>query len=1199
MPKKLNISSNERVDLVDFNRASAEYTQESLNFDRQKLLQARRSLVSGGFRIEIADQVANPGQFTIYNGVGIDRDGNILNNEQQIDDARTLTLSGVGTAFYIEVEFVETQSDVDGRAFWDPTFSGNTPPGKEFSISVATRLTPDWQLTTPPSTSDFDIVANVSSNRIPIAVLTTNGSNQISGFTAVNISTVLEEDAGSADTVIRVLDSTLFPTTGTLTVDGVSRSITANDRANGLITISAGIGTAKPAGSIVVETGVTAAFVPMSTDPSPVTGAAGDEDRRRRVFAGDEVRGSALSANPEDGAARSDLMIQSLKDHVDYLAAQMRELKFGSLRSDETSTAPPSSFTSTRHYDAAGSVTGARAFAVSIGDGTNSYGDYNNSVLTTALNAAHDALDASDGGSIFVKKGTYTWGTVAFETDRPTYVVFEEGVVFTAGTYTNFAINVSTADPVKVFGFPAPPATVDACVVTSGVTALYLTFEECYLRLELSGTGTNSSLVARDCILEGSSLVEAIDITFDTAGDKVVFENCNIRYNDTVADTNIYLVSHDFQNTLFSNCVFDIAYNTATTRGFVVSTASAAGNVTFRDCEFMDTNTGKANNPFDLVGGGKVTFDSCVFDVQWDTAAASTPARTLLELATDDAVIKHCNFAAIATNTIGNTSAGNEGHIVYLSNCRGVIDGNIFGLEANSADIPHYVSQVTVYGGNWAGTSIVNNTFSTFYKAISSILNSASVNVSNNRFKVNTNVANATKSSYGVYIDESEGFTVAGNFFEMFLLDGTGTLECKAIYVSDTEEHTITGNTIKLKTDIDDCIAIHIAPTGGTETRSLISGNSIQLETSNGANTSPTVGIWLDVNAGLSSFVTISSNRMWLYTTGLGSLVGINQPGADLAGTNSGSTITGNNISLLSDSSVNDASGIRIIGNQTLISDNMVVIAGDSSATPSTLSFGIYAYGSDISISNNTVKSDDLGCNSSIFMEAFASTGNLKIDGNTIDHHGNSPAIGFLNNNTNIHLASISNNNIRWAGSGAYSSYTGTGVGTTNPMVGIGIYSGIYVVRTIQVANNNIHVETAPTGSRNWQAIRFSSGASNFRSIVLSSNCIVGPNSSQLFGADANPIRIDGCHYASIIGNSIYEWSISVTGYSMIKIISGVSSSVVGNTMDAWGTPSEASISLGSLSGGCVVGNVDRDGDGTISGGSNIILDSGTYNKLV
>ena len=65
MPKKVNVSSNQRIDLDDFTRAASDYTQESGNFSRERLLLSNNSLVSGGFRIEISDQVASPGEFTI------------------------------------------------------------------------------------------------------------------------------------------------------------------------------------------------------------------------------------------------------------------------------------------------------------------------------------------------------------------------------------------------------------------------------------------------------------------------------------------------------------------------------------------------------------------------------------------------------------------------------------------------------------------------------------------------------------------------------------------------------------------------------------------------------------------------------------------------------------------------------------------------------------------------------------------------------------------------------------------------------------------------------------------------------------------------------------------------------------------------------------------------------------------------------
>lgn len=631
MPKKLNISSNERIDLDDFNRASADYTQESDNFERQKLVQARRSLVDAGFRIEVSNQTSSPGEFTVYNGVALDRSGNFLNNEQQINDARTLTLTGTGTSFYVEIEFVEEESDVNSRAFWDPTFSPANPPGKEFNLNVATRVAPDWQIVSPVSTTGFDVDSNVNSVKIPIAILYTNVSNEIEGFTAVNVASVLEEDILAATTEFRVLDSTLFPSSsataslgfGTASVEVVN--ITGNDRANGIITISPGTTNPHSAGAILKETGAPT-WLPEDTDAVPVAPAAGDSaDQRRGLFAGDELRGSALSASAQDVSARSDLAVQSLKDHIDFLSSQIRELKFGNLRSDVDSGLPPSSFASTRYYDPAGGVAGARTRTVTVGDGVTSFGDLNTTTddLGTILQEAHDGLDATNGGSVFVKTGDYTW-SAAFTTDRPIEVVFDKGALFSS--VSNFTITVSTADSFVLRNFPSPPGGSDP-VYLSGNSSRDIELENCHLRMNVNLGGRE--LYARGCTFEGTSVHSACAITSTTAvgTSNYIFDDCSFTI-DAATQVGVYLyLAGDL---IFRACRF------FSERGRVLQ-LQQCDNIVFEDCTFESGDGAPTNGPqlmtvysTETSQEKPIVFRNCRA-VVGDSSVAGTPVWSILE----------------------------------------------------------------------------------------------------------------------------------------------------------------------------------------------------------------------------------------------------------------------------------------------------------------------------------------------------------------------------------------------------------------------------------------------------------------------------------------------------------------------------------------------------------------------------------------
>jgi hypothetical protein len=674
MPKKLNISSNERIDIDDFNRASSDYTQESDNFERQKLVQTRRSLVASGFRIEISNQATSPGQFTIYNGAALDRSGNILNNEQQINDARTLTLTGTGTSFYVEIEFVEGESDVNSRAFWDPTFSPANPPGKEFSLSVATRIAPDWQVVSPVSTTGFDVDADVNSVKIPIAILYTNVSNEIEGFTAVNISSVMEEDIPAAPSTLelKVLDSTLFPSSaataslgfGTANVETVT--ITANDRANGIITISPGTIKDHNAGAILKVDGAPT-YLPQDTDAVPAAPAATTSaDQRRGLFAGDELRGSALSASAQDADARSDLAVQSLKDHIDFLAAQIRELKFGNLRSDIDGGLPPSSFSSTRHYDAAGSVTGARTRTITIGDGVISFGDLNTTVddLSTVLQAAHDALNATNGGSVFVKTGNYTWNTTTIATDRPIEIVFEIGALISSPP-GNFSILVTTADPIVIKNFPSPPSG-DPCIL-QGTSSRDIKLENCHFRLHIVG-GATREFYARSCTFSESSDPACLisdtfgyesnytfdDCTFsnDSATSSclrlfnavnVLFRNCSV-FNETgeVVDIDGGGFDPGCDGVVFEDCTFTSGGGSPTNGQQLVAvtglhtTGQQVKPIVFRNCSAVVGESSVAGSPlhsiFEFGGtqdfGGKIWVEVDGFHIEYE-AATMTPRAVL------------------------------------------------------------------------------------------------------------------------------------------------------------------------------------------------------------------------------------------------------------------------------------------------------------------------------------------------------------------------------------------------------------------------------------------------------------------------------------------------------------------------------------------------------------------------------------------
>lgn len=1152
MPKKLNISSNERVDLEDFNRASAGYTQESDNFDRQKLLLSGRSLVSSGFRIEISDQATSPGEFTIYNGVAVDKSGNLLNNEQQVADARTITLSGAGLDFYIEIEFVETESDVDARAFWDPTFSGNNPPGKEFSLNVATRLTPDWQVVQPVSTSDFDIVTTgASSTKIPVAVLTTNGSNEITGFTAVNASTTLEEDAGAADLTLRVVDSTVFPTTGTATVGGTSVNITANDRANGILTISPAMGVARQAGAVVVETGVTAAFVPQSDVAAPPTGNVGDADRRRRLFAGDETRGSAMSADPEDAAARADVNVAGLKDYVDFLAAQIRELKFGSLRTDETSTLPPSTFTSTRHYDSAGSVTGARAHSITIGDGVSSFGDLNTDTddLGTVVGQAHAALDATNGGSVFIKKGTYVWDSVV-NSDRPLTVEFEQGCVFGAGSYNSVFFSPSDADKLTVINAPDASAQISPYALVSTLVTADAAYElvDCYTGYLSLADGNN--VTVRNCVVTGTATNPPISLPNSpaTSAASLVVRDSTIRYSGTASLTTA-MVTGILSNCTFEDCVFDSALDVANGCGKYMEHSLNSVDLTnfrVRRCSFSSTQTGAVRGAFDFdlstATMSNVLFDEITVDPTWSGTVSTDLERSLMwfEGGTfDNVTISNSDFSTV--DTINSTTEADQGRIISITDATGgfgqglKIVGNTFGRTgAWTASVITHIYINETFGGRNRPNEIRANRFYDFNR--------------------------------GIYLEEGS-IKVVDNVF--YSSPSAGTTDIIAIASSSAQGKELNVVANKITIDGDTSVSKNAFGITFEDIRTVISNNHFEMQCVSGVNaaiadTATITGGVISDNYILSRVETAGTSVYGMYFTALSM--------GDLA-------ITGNSMLVVTNGSASDVCvGIRHSGSSgtsnCTISNNIIEV---SQIIDDAYCHGIWlteAYGT--TISGNTVDVGFSGTDHIIGYYLEDTANGVVLDGNIFRCQGTAQTATsyfgtgiWLSATTGATLDNnvVSNNYIEMRGEiiNGIALLGGTSTAKGNVISGNSIInggdkptaggsfpygaSGIYVRNfnttdgssSFHIVGNSIVEESVDSAADNLRSgIYCDSGTTNHGAILnISGNAIVGEANfdRQQGGTDqGGAIFVDDAHSVVVQGNMIHGWSSTSTSAANIKI---------------------------------------------------------------
>jgi len=115
MPKRVNVLPNQRIDVVDFKASTETFANESDKLRWESFIQDNLPRVSDGFRVEVSGLT-----LTVFNGLAFDRDGEIVVNETDDSAQRSVTLASTNATYYVEVEFVTSEGDVDSRAFWDP-----------------------------------------------------------------------------------------------------------------------------------------------------------------------------------------------------------------------------------------------------------------------------------------------------------------------------------------------------------------------------------------------------------------------------------------------------------------------------------------------------------------------------------------------------------------------------------------------------------------------------------------------------------------------------------------------------------------------------------------------------------------------------------------------------------------------------------------------------------------------------------------------------------------------------------------------------------------------------------------------------------------------------------------------------------------------------------------------------------------------
>lgn len=592
MPKNVPLRPNGRIDIPDLNAKTTDYTQAADKQLLELLISDNRVNVVEGFRVQIADQGTFPGLFTVVNGFAVNRDGQVVNNEDDVNATRSATLLADST-YYVEVEYLETDSDVAPRAHWDSTYDNGDDPsgdprpdGHEFATNVATRTTPDWQIVSPISTSGFAIESDPDSNRIPVAVLTLS-AGVLSTGDASPLKTVLAVSQNSGANSLQFFDTRAMPDAFTLTLHpgGANEedvTVTSNDRENGILTFSAPTVEDHTMGENAVVGGVAPAdFLDEKT--TPALPGSGTQDARPRLFQADEDRGFALGVSPTDPdfAVKSDAQITNLQRHVDFIAAELRALKFGSASTDlvgnkgqatEFAEAP-------RYFDYATSVMGAKTNTVSVGDGINSWGDFNSTQSGTARDAIVAAIAAvPTGGIVYIKKGTYTMSTAIT-------VAKDVRFIGDGAWLDETELRATGSNSVFSFASGAGRITLEDISVTNSGSATY----------SIVWASGNAILDASRCVIEGIS-----------AKDRCSFSNCIINANtsgiravnlDTVSDVRF---EHCFIHNQNSGSPYRCVY------------ANDSERITFVNCHF--TGAGASADLLFLTATSNVTFVECVFD---------------------------------------------------------------------------------------------------------------------------------------------------------------------------------------------------------------------------------------------------------------------------------------------------------------------------------------------------------------------------------------------------------------------------------------------------------------------------------------------------------------------------------------------------------------------------------------------------------
>ena len=287
MPKELNVSPNQRIDLEDFEYGTRTFTVDSLRAHVTRLMAGgyRGGFVLEGFRVEISSTLTEM-SVNVTNGIALDRTGRLVTFEEGnyfLNNplaTKNVALLEASNSNYLMIEYTLANEDGQERAFWDPTYpaapvtdsGGDTvpmPKGKEFDLSVVTRKAQSWTPVISPT--GFEDSADPNKIRIPVAIIPidTGGPsvNLVNGTdTKYPTTSITEKPRSRQETApwtplpiqyVQCADTRMMASTGHIEIkksDGVTNRTfwngvasgtiiryTSNDRQNNRLYIEGGI----------------------------------------------------------------------------------------------------------------------------------------------------------------------------------------------------------------------------------------------------------------------------------------------------------------------------------------------------------------------------------------------------------------------------------------------------------------------------------------------------------------------------------------------------------------------------------------------------------------------------------------------------------------------------------------------------------------------------------------------------------------------------------------------------------------------------------------------------------------------------------------------------------------------------------------------------------------------------------------------